>query len=470
MNDAPLSTEAASPPALLLVGITAVLVLVLYIVSEIGNYYEIRRNWQHYQCQPSIAPFAKFYGHDPVETMNFCIGQAVKEHAGGVITPIYRGVEEVSSVISGAYDKVTAIEHGIGGLLQGFNIFVTNFQNSFRMVGVRVHMSLVSIAEIFQRVYAIFVAFTYAGISALTFGENLVCNPLTTFIGTIAGVDICCFAPETRIRMADGSVKPITEIDLGDIVAGGGEVTSLYQFDGLAGCDDMVSIDGVHVSGNHYLRREGGWIRADEHPSAALVPKRPLLWCLSTAANRIVAVGNNGDYVFTDYEECSDEAVITEAQRLSELLLNGRPALGPPISDYSLGLHPRTLIKMQDGRYLPIVDIQLGMQVDGGARVIGVVTEICESMCAEQGLSAAQLVFIDGLWQRAGTVWPVSTGTTIAHHLILGRSHVLSIRFAEEVVIRDSVVIRDNVVIRDYTEVGAAGEIPYLKVLSHKDK
>lgn len=456
------STAAADikePPSMLaLVGLTATLSLIAYIMSEIGNYYEIKRNWAHYQCQPSIAPFAKFYGHDPTETMNFCIGQVVKQHAGGVITPIYKGIEEVSSVVGGAYDKVQAIESGVDGLLKGFQSFVVNFTNSFRLIGVRIQMSIIAMKDIFSRVFGIFVAFTYAGIAALTFGENLVCNPLTTFIGTIAGVDICCFAPETRVRMADGSTRAIPTIRIGDALADGARVVSLYTFDGVAGCAGMVSVRGVHVSGNHYLRGPSGdWVRADTHPEAQPVPHRPLIWCLGTTTNTIPIVAPDGsDWVYTDYEESSDPEVIVAAQAAAEAALNG-PALpaGPTIADYSLGLHPRTLLELVDGTWQPLTLIRPGTLLVGGARVIGVVSEVCESVCVAQGMSAAQLVWHRGRWVRAGTVWPTSASKQVFRHVLVAGSGALHMFYEGHAW-----------TVRDYSEAGEAAEAPYVAKLT----
>ena len=206
------------PPSYLVLGlITGVLLAAAYVILLISNYYEIKQNWDTYRCMPSVAPFASFYGYNLSENMNFCISQSVKEHAPGVINPIYAGINQVTGVVDGVFDKVSSIESGVSSLLSGFQTFVVNFINSFNLIGTRVRMSLIRIKDIFARIYGLFIAFAYAGISAITFGENLVCNPLVVFLGTITGVDICCFAPDTQIAMADGSRQPIAAIRMGDV-------------------------------------------------------------------------------------------------------------------------------------------------------------------------------------------------------------------------------------------------------------
>jgi hypothetical protein len=429
-DPAVMSTFTKPPTLMALLGMSAVLAIIAYVIAEISNYYEIRRNWSYYRCMPSVAPFAKFYGHDFKETMNFCVGEAVKEHAPGVITPIYNGVEQVMGVVENVFDKAEAVEGGIKGLLTGFEKFVVNFMNSMRLVGTRIRMSVVRIKEIFQRVYGIFISFTFAAISAITFGENLVCNPLVTFVAGIAGVDICCFAPETRIAMADGGFKEIRRVKIGDCLADGGRVCSVYMFDGQG--TKMVTVHGIHVSGNHYLRGpDGHMVRADTHPDAVPAPALPFIYCLGTSTNTIpilpgvgVGVGATRPIEFADYEESSDPEVIAEAQAAIEEALNGPGGAGPTVPDYSLGLSMGVRVPMMSGEMKMLASVRIGDILENGSVVKGIIEEECATFCRTSSgeiIAAAQLLYRRGRWVRAGTVWPIATDIEpqILYHLMV---------------------------------------------------
>lgn len=397
----------AMPPGIVAFGLlTIALGIIGYIVYEIGNYQEIRRNWAHYRCMPSIAPFAKFYGHDLQETLSFCVSQQVREHAGGVITPIYRGIEEVQGVVDGVFTKVEAVEGGIASLLKGFENFVVNFMNSLGLLGTRIRITFVHMKEIFQRVYGIFIAFAFAAISAITFGENLVCNPLVTFVAGFAGVDICCFAPETRVVMADGTTQRIDDVQIGDVLAGSAQITAVFEFDGRG--VDMVNVRGVHVSTNHSLRGDdGAWIAAGQHPDATLVPSRERIYCLTTSTNTIPVLPLVGDapLIFTDYEESSDPSVAAAAQAASETALNGSAA-GRRVADYALGLDPALNVLVEGGRWARVEELAVGACLANGSRVTGVVRELCEDIRVTPGgirVAAAQLMrgVRGGGWFRA---------------------------------------------------------------------
>ena len=438
------------PPSVgIFVLLLAVLIVVLYAISQLANYSEIRRNWTHYRCDPAIMPFAKLYGHDLEETIGFCMGKVVQEHASEVINPIYDGIQEISGVVDGVFTKVESVGGGIGSLLKGFEAFMINFANSIRLVGTRVRMSFVRVADNFRRVHGIFIAFVYAGLSALTFGGNLICNPLVTFIGTIAGVDICCFVPETPVVMADGSTKAIRDVVLGDELANGAEVCSLYLFDGHE--VDMYELNGIRVSGNHYL--DDGR-RVDEHPAAARCDSVPRLWCLGTSTNCIPVKGADGStVVLADYEESSDPTVVAAAQRAADRALNGFAAQRV-IDDFSLGLDPTLRVQMANGTWKSAEVVEIGDRLSNGARVIGVVREECDLVCLTTGghyVSAAQLVWHSGLWIRAANLWPLHYRPQTLCQFVLDRNEGFAVG-------GDG----DQFLVRDYRETDAAAvQAPY---------
>lgn len=457
------ATAEAKPPGwTVFLLLTLGLGIIAYIIAEISNYYEIRRNWSTYRCLPSVAPFARFYGHNLTENMNFCVGQAVREHAPGVIAPIYSGIARATAIVDGVYEKVEAVEGGVAGLLSGFETFVINFVNSFRLLGTRIQISVIRIRDIFSRLHGMFMSFVYAGISTLVFGENLVCNPLVVFIGDIAGADLCCFAPDTRIQMDDGGGPvPVTDVGIGDVLAGGARVTGRLLFDGRA--TKMFRLYGVTVSGNHCVRHDGAWIAVSEHPDAEAAESLDNIWCLNTTTNMIPVVSERGGILtFTDYEETAELTVAAKAQRAAELLLNG--TAGPAVPDFALGLDPEFWVPMDDGECCLLRSLRLGDRLKGGATVVGVIVEECTQVCqTEDGcwISAAQLVLRNGVWTRAARIWPSLKAQRQLCHLMIANGGPFSVVGPSGA----------ELSVRDYNEVVAdAVQAPYDSWLENQER
>jgi hypothetical protein len=453
-GDATVMNSIKDPPTFMgLLGLTFLLSFIALVISEMSMYTEIKRHWPLYQCDPSITPFAAFYGHNLQETMNFCISRAVKENASGVIDPIFKGIDEVSGVVEGVFEKIMTVEAGVAGLLNGFESFIVNFVNSFRLVGVRIRMMVISIKEMFGRVFGLFVAFAYAAISAITFGENLICNPLVTFIAGIAGVDICCFSPETQVLMRDGSSKAIRDVQLGERLLGGSTVSSTYLFYGPQ--TKMVRIHGVHVSGNHCLRGPGGrMIKAEDHPQAIPAPSIKRLWCLGTSNNQLPILSPTGiPLEFTDYEESEEADVVAAAQAAAEKALQG--SHGPAVLDYSLGLDPMAQTMMVDGSWKALCDLKVEDKLINGGFVVGVIREACELVCATPGgsyMSAAQLVLHKGVWTRAAHLWPPSEKSMELVHIMVSNNTSFVVRTDK----------LEQFIVRDYAEYsGSETQEPY---------
>ena len=411
---------------LIAIGLTLLFICIVAILVAMNSYKIIKANWATYRCHPEVTPFASFYGYNLKETMNFCVGELVKEHAPGVINPIYKAVEEVMGVVDGVYDEAVAIEGEVTGLLSGFEAFVVNFMNSMRLVGTQIRMSAIRIKDIFGRLYGSFFSIVFAGISAITFGSNLVCNPLIVFIAGLAGSDICCFHPDTLIVMNDGTPKRICEIKIGESLEDDVIVTSVYEFNGSETA--MVSIYGIQVSGNHYIRSAGRMIRADRHPAAVPCSSYKRIFCLGTNRNTIPVLNYLGlTEVFADYEESEEPAVIYKTQQTAERLLNGpfrEP--GPPVDDYSLGIDPTALVLMGSGAWKPLYYIQIGDVLAPDQNVVSAtITEYCRFACRTPDnilMSSAQLVQDGSHWKRSAYVFGSREhGTFVMRHLFVSK-------------------------------------------------
>jgi hypothetical protein len=455
------------PSIIVLLGISFLLLGVLWLLTTLLNWFEIHNNWQKYRCMPSIMPFSKFYGYNLDDTLSFCIGEAVREHAPGVINPIYNNINTVMNTVDGIYDRAEAVEGGVMKLLSGFETFLVQFANSFRLIGSRIRMSLIRISDIFQRVYGMFTAFAFAGMSAITFGENLICNPIVTFLGTIAGVDICCFAPDTMIEMSDGSFRKIASLRIGDLLAGGARITSTYEFAGFE--TSMVYLNGIHVSGNHsFYLPDGSTCSASDHPLSVPAPSIERIYCIATTNHRIpvgsLTMGSLVKLVATDYEECSDPGVIEQAQKAALRSLNGSvfgsgsvSVEGQTCADYSLGLDPDALICVEL-KYKKLSEMSVGDPLAGGARVVGLVREwcpLCVMTPAGTVMSAAQLVYDEAqrLWVRAFTLYPAIPGGRELLHLFSSEEKSLFIfKNCEFLQVRDYMETHDYNVQKPYDE------------------
>ncbi len=105
-----------------------------------------------------------------------------------------------------------------------------------------------------------------------------------------------CFAAGSPILMADGSTKPIEEIEIGDMTSGG-RVTGVMVFEGDHHAYDYL---GVVVSGSHGVFENGMWMRVRDSFHGNKLPGKVDRWYLHDTTNHEII--SNG-VRFTDFHE-----------------------------------------------------------------------------------------------------------------------------------------------------------------------
>jgi hypothetical protein len=398
---------------------TLVLVGILFYVFAGGGIAEVAKNWPKYRCNPAVMPFAAFFGVDAGENFNYCMKGVFQSNAGGVLGPLYGIMSNFTDIVGVISNVANSFRYLISNLLHGMERLMGSFRDRFQFILFQIRLSFLKILSLMGRLYSTFYAVVYMGLSALRTAQNVANNDLVSFLLEF------CFDPATPIAMADGVTKPLSEVVVGDKLAAVDgvepEVTSIFRFDGHG--TPMVRIDSVIVSAQHYVRHNGAWIEAGQHPDAVPVASLPLLCCLNTTTHTV----NIGGMVFADYDESDDPSVISRTQTLAERSLNGGVAAATrtkPLS-YSLGIDGDSPITLIDGRIIRIRDVAIGDRLATRGVVLGLVQELCSEIVVHPQsdliIAAGQLVWEPriGHWIRAADRWSVTTDRpTLLYQLI----------------------------------------------------
>ena len=109
-----------------------------------------------------------------------------------------------------------------------------------------------------------------------------------------------CFLPDTPITMADGTKKPVKDVDIGDKVAEGGKVFATGKF--LV--ENLYDYKGIKVSGSHMVNEDGKWTRIeDSKHGKSLGDDEHIVYVFGAEHRRILIKG----ILFTDYFELPEQ-------------------------------------------------------------------------------------------------------------------------------------------------------------------
>jgi hypothetical protein len=186
-----------------------------------------------------------------------------------------------------------------------------------------------------------------------------------------------CFGPDTPISLLGGSIARINTLRPGTILVDGGVVTAIMRIE--TGDNKVFSLNGVNVTGEHYVKHGDAWIHVKDHPDATPNPdyNSPYVFCMNTSTKYITI----GDDVFSDWDELHEPDMVSN--HLAHHPANaGWPK--PEVSELGIssdihrmfegGLVSDTLVSCADGTAVHIDRVTVGYRLAGGARVTGVVS------------------------------------------------------------------------------------------------
>lgn len=390
-------------PYLLFTLLLAICIGIFVGLENMASMVDIQNNWSQYRCQPQMMPLAGLFGYSINENFEFCLQQIIQESTKGITGPFASSMFGFTSILTNLMNSANSFRTMLATLVGGVIKIINEFKARMTAMMGRVKLTASRMKTLMYRVYGTMFAVIYMGLSAQTgisnFGDTFIFKFIDTF----------CFPPEQPVTLDDGTIIPISEVLVGDILQGGHTVETIYTF--AADGQEMVQLGEIQVSSNHFLKHNGKWIMAKDHPDAVSIggwaggAARPLV-CLTTHDHLLPV----GPYMFADYDE-TDEGN-AETQAWVDKTLNGktRKDTPSPAASYEVGLPSSTMIKTLTG-YKPLYEIQLGDKISETDTVVGIQISETDEFCRLseiQRVTRGSLIWNQekGEWLRAYSFLP----------------------------------------------------------------
>ena len=322
------------------------------LIARMGR-TAVMKDWANRRCEIPIMFAGSFYkpdsdqrtaGQFSADNFSYCIKEMQKTAMGTAFAAPLKIFEKQVAAAKTVAESQNADKLGIATILNGIvGQILGDFYKRFRIFGDQLSRIMQRFRMSYDRVAGAVNTIALAGLSmmqAIFNAYNTIILVVIIILSVIAGVfilffftlfpflpmllsavavlagagysvgglaDVFCFAPETQVEMADGSQRAMADLQLGDIVDGGGRVQGMYVMDGRDA--DMYSLDGVIVSGDHLVWNEkaGHYCAVAEHPAArrpaAGAAAGPALVYCPLISNRNLRAGGNW---FRDWEEIEE--------------------------------------------------------------------------------------------------------------------------------------------------------------------
>lgn len=377
--------------------ITFLLIAGFVLILASSNTKEIAENWPKYRCDPTVMPFAALYGQDTAENFQFCMKDMFNAQANTLLGPFSGILGGTLATLMTMIKSLMSMRIQIATLVGGVTKITREFQDRITQVMFRTQITAARIRFLMNRMFGIFYAMIYMGISGVASVNNFSNTFLFKFLNFL------CFPPETLVEI-EGYEQPIRidKIKIGDrFKKTKQEVTAVFSF--FADGQTMVEFpNGLQVSTNHYIRYKDSFIPASQHPEAKACSEwsggilRPLI-CLNSA-DHILPIGG---YEFLDFDE-TEEGDQETMKWVEERLNTGISRMSKKQLEYSPSISSETRVRMANQQTKPVSQIQLGETLSTG-KVVGIIRKKVSRICKPTSFEAVG----EGtcMWDPEAAIW-----------------------------------------------------------------
>jgi hypothetical protein len=377
---------------------------VFLLVSS--NTKEIIDNWPKYRCSPTVIPLAGLYGFDAAENFNYCTKAIFDGQAEKLLGPFGAILSGFVGTLSVLIQTAASMRVQLATLVGGVTKITKEFQDRITQIMFRTQITASRIRMLMGRMFAVFYAVIFMGMSGITavtnFGDTFLFKFLDTF----------CFPPETLVDLEGyANPIPIANAKIGDrFKATGKDITAIFSF--YSDGQPMVEFpNGLQVSTNHYMMYNSKWIQAREHPEAVAVDPwaggyvRPLI-CLNTSDHTLPI----GGYTFLDYDETEDGD--SETMTWVEKTVNGGTLLSTKKHlEYSPSVAGETRLRINSTTTKQANTICLGDVISTGT-IRGIIKKRVSRICEigkNEWVSEGTLTWCPekAMWVRAAEIYTV---------------------------------------------------------------
>jgi hypothetical protein len=394
------SAATSSPPYMSFIFLMLLLIGIFAGLESLSNISQVSTNWPEVRCQPQNILLAGLYGHDANENYQFCLQQIIQDKTKSSTAPFAQGMGGFTSVLQNLMSSANSFRTTLATMAGGIIKIISEFKSRMTALMGRVKLTASRMKAMMYRVYGTMFAVMYMGISAQTGISNFGDTFIFKFI------DAFCFAPDTRVILADGSDRTIQNLRLGDKLAGTCVVEAIIQ---CPGSSDIYSIYGVNVSGRHRIwsSEQNKFISVKDHPDAGRAAAQPSLWTLVTSNREIPVKGSNGLVRFADWEELpSTEKALKEWDTIAQIILN-KTVEERPVPKSAPCLDKAILVYKYQAGFTPLFTIKVGdwiLDSYSWTKVVGICNRRVQTSIGSYGSRIT-----DGIWIE-GPTWTHPSG------------------------------------------------------------
>lgn len=245
----------------------SVLIILLFIGIMVLNVLtigisKIKKDWVQYRCNPIVMPFASYFGHEPVSNFTYCIQNMQSSYMGYLMEPTHYIMGLFGNMLSGITNDIQWIRKKIFSMVSNIENIVSSIFGVFLNILIEFQRIIIKMKDMIGKMIGVMTTIVYLLDSGINTGTSIMEGPVGKTLKFV------CFHPDTPIKLSNGNIKQMKNINLGDILENGSEVISTMRIKGNNYQDehsrnnpyyriyDNIINSYIYVTGSHLIYDE----------------------------------------------------------------------------------------------------------------------------------------------------------------------------------------------------------------------
>jgi len=241
-------------------------IFVMYYFSAVA---EIKNHWPKYRCNPIFMPLSNNIEKD----FTYCVQSMQTNFMGYLLQPINYIISSLSSMGGEFTGSINYIRTMISSMRSMITSIIQNVFGVFLNLIIEFQKITIGIKDLVGKIIGIMVTIMYLIDGSIKTMQSTWNGPPGQMVRALGGN---CFHPETKIKLKNGAIVAMKNLNLGDILENGSRVDALMKIDNKYNekyytiPNKGIDESDIYVTGTHMIfsEAENRYIEVKDHPEA----------------------------------------------------------------------------------------------------------------------------------------------------------------------------------------------------------
>jgi len=263
---------------------------------------QIKANWPLYRCNPMYM----FLADDVESNFTYCIQTMQTNFMGYLLQPLTFITGSLTSMMGGFMTDIQNIRAMFDKVRTFLSTIIESIFGVFLNLIIEFQRITIGIKDLIGKTIGIMVSFMYIMDGSIKTMNSTWNGPPGQMVRALGK----CFHPNTKIKLQNGAIKYIKDIDLGDVLEDGSIVESTMKIDNKREEIPLYKIknsgvnnEDIYVTGSHLVFDSitNSFIQVEDYSKSQICKEMETEWfsCLITNTHNIQI----GTETFWDWED-----------------------------------------------------------------------------------------------------------------------------------------------------------------------